>query len=67
MFHSSLEVSLKHFLLPQYLKNYARVPQKMDMKMHFRMLPVRWQVKNKLFLFGLYNNLYYTQGVHFTL
>lgn len=58
MFHSSLEVSLKHILLPQYLENYVRVPQNMDMKMRFRMLPVGWQVKVTLFLFGFYNNLY---------
>ena len=30
----------------------------MDMKIHFRMLPVGWQVKVTLFLFGFYNNLY---------
>ena len=63
-FHSSLEVSLKH-ITPSVLKNYVRVPQRMDMKMHFRMFPVGRQVTDTLFLFGFYDNLYYTQGAHF--
>jgi len=63
-FHSSLEVSLKH-ITPSVLKNYVRVPQKMDMKIHFRMLPVGRQVMDTLFLFRFYNNLYYTQGAQF--
>ena len=56
--------SLKH-ITPSVLKNYVRVPQTMDMKMHFRMLPVGRQVTDTLFLFGFYDNLYYTQGAHF--
>ena len=37
------EVSLKH-VTASVLKNYVRVPQKMDRKMQFRMLPVGTQV-----------------------
>ena len=55
---------MKHFTA-SVLKNYVRVPQKMDMKMHFRMLPVGRQVTDTLFLFGFYSNLFYTQVAHF--
>jgi len=63
-FHCSLEDSLKQ-ITASVLKNCMRVPQIVDMKMHFRMLAVGGQVTDTLFLFGFYNNLYYTQGAHF--
>ena len=53
------------FVTPSVLKNYVRVPQKADMKMHFKMLPVGRQVTDTSFLSGFYNNLQYTQGAHF--
>jgi hypothetical protein len=53
------------FFTSSVFKNYVTVPQKMDMKMHFRMLPVSRQVTDTLFLFEFYNNLHYTQGAHF--
>jgi hypothetical protein len=55
----------ERFFMPSTLKKYVRVPQKMDMKMHFRMLPVSRQFTDTLFLFEFYNNLHYTQGAHF--
>ena len=63
-FHSSLKVSLNHITV-SVLKNYVKVPQKMDMKMHSRMIHVGSQVMDTLFLFGFYDNLYYRQGAHF--
>ena len=55
------------FFTPSVLKNYVRVSLKMNMKMHFRMLPVDWQVTDTLVLFGFYNNLYTHKVLIFTL
>jgi hypothetical protein len=43
----------------------VRVPQKMDMKMNFKMLLLGRQVTYTLSLSRIYDNPYYTQGAHF--